>query len=122
MPRDGARHNFGDAQTTGDGMPTGTVKWVDTTKGYGFIAPDDGGEDLFVHISAVERSGLTGRADNQKPPISGRSEHQVRGAMLRILRDSARRADGDWSGRRESNPYHQLGRLRSYHYTTPAQS
>ena len=47
-------------------MPTVTVKWFNTTKGFGFIAPDDGGKDVFVHISAVERSGLTGLADNQK--------------------------------------------------------
>ncbi|MAI59199.1 MAG: cold-shock protein [Rhodobacteraceae bacterium] len=47
-------------------MPNGTVKWFNTTKGYGFIAPDDGDKDVFVHISAVERSGLTGLADNQK--------------------------------------------------------
>ncbi len=47
-------------------MPTGTVKWFNTTKGYGFIAPDEGGKDVFVHISAVERSGLTGLAENQK--------------------------------------------------------
>ncbi len=47
-------------------MPTGTVKWFNTTKGYGFIAPDDGGKDVFVHISAVERAGLTGLADNAK--------------------------------------------------------
>jgi CspA family cold shock protein len=47
-------------------MATGTVKWFNTTKGYGFIAPEDGGKDVFVHISAVERSGLTGLADNQK--------------------------------------------------------
>ena len=47
-------------------MPTGTVKWFNTTKGYGFIAPDGGGSDVFVHISAVERSGLTGLADDQK--------------------------------------------------------
>ncbi len=47
-------------------MPTGTVKWFNTTKGFGFIAPDEGGKDVFVHISAVERSGLTGLADNQK--------------------------------------------------------
>ncbi|MDU8943411.1 cold-shock protein [Ovoidimarina sediminis] len=47
-------------------MPTGTVKWFNTTKGYGFIAPDDGGKDVFVHISAVEQAGLTGLADNQK--------------------------------------------------------
>ena len=47
-------------------MPSGTVKWFNTTKGYGFIAPDEGGSDIFVHISAVEQSGLTGLADDQK--------------------------------------------------------
>ncbi|MEL6206859.1 MAG: cold-shock protein [Pseudomonadota bacterium] len=47
-------------------MPTGTVKWFNTTKGYGFIAPDEGGKDIFVHISAVERAGMTGLADNMK--------------------------------------------------------
>ena len=47
-------------------MPTGTVKWFNATKGYGFIAPDDGGKDVFVHISAVERAGLRELSDNQK--------------------------------------------------------
>ncbi len=47
-------------------MATGTVKWFNATKGYGFIAPDEGGKDVFVHIKAVERSGLTGLADDQK--------------------------------------------------------
>ena len=46
-------------------MPSGTVKWFNTTKGYGFIAPAGGGKDVFVHISAVERSGLTGLKDGQ---------------------------------------------------------
>ena len=46
-------------------MPNGTVKWFNTTKGYGFIEPEGGGNDVFVHISAVERPGLTGLADNQ---------------------------------------------------------
>lgn len=47
-------------------MPNGTVKWFNTTKGYGFIEPEEGGNDVFVHISAVEQSGMTGLADNQK--------------------------------------------------------
>ncbi len=54
-------------------MPAGSVKWFNTTKGYGFIAPEDGGKDIFVHISAVERSGLTGLADNQKVTYELRS-------------------------------------------------
>jgi len=47
-------------------MANGTVKWFNTTKGFGFIQPSDGGKDIFVHISAVERAGLTGLADDQK--------------------------------------------------------
>ena len=47
-------------------MANGTVKWFDATKGYGFIQPDDGSSDVFVHISAVERSGLSGLKDGQK--------------------------------------------------------
>ena len=65
-------------------MPTGTVKWFNTTKGYGFIAPEDGGKDVFVHISAVERSGLTGLADNQKVSfelMEGRDNRQMAGDL-----------------------------------------
>lgn len=47
-------------------MTTGTVKWFNATKGYGFIEPDDGSKDAFVHISAVERAGLTTLQEGQK--------------------------------------------------------
>ena len=47
-------------------MATGTVKWFNEQKGYGFIQPDSGGRDVFVHISAVERAGLRGLAEGQK--------------------------------------------------------
>ena len=47
-------------------MATGTVKWFNTTKGFGFIAPEDGSKDVFVHISAVERAGLNSLRDGQK--------------------------------------------------------
>jgi len=68
-------------------MPTGTVKWFNTTKGYGFIAPDDGGKDIFVHISAVERAGMTGLADNQKVEyelIEGRDGRQSAGELKSV--------------------------------------
>ena len=63
-------------------MANGTVKWFNSTKGFGFIAPEAGGNDVFVHISAVERAGLTGLADNQKVEFeleSGRDGRQSAG-------------------------------------------
>jgi CspA family cold shock protein len=68
-------------------MPSGTVKWFNTTKGFGFIAPDDGGADIFVHISAVEKSGLTGLADNQKVTfdlIDGRDGRKMAGNLAKV--------------------------------------
>lgn len=50
----------------GDIMSTGTVKWFNSTKGFGFIQPEDGSADVFVHISAVERAGMGGLQEGQK--------------------------------------------------------
>ena len=47
-------------------MATGTVKWYNPTKGYGFIVPDEGGNDVFVHVSAVEQAGMRSLAEGQK--------------------------------------------------------
>ena len=68
-------------------MPTGKVKWFNTSKGFGFIAPDSGGADVFVHISAVERSGLTGLADDQPigyELIDGRDGRPMAGNLEKI--------------------------------------
>ena len=65
-------------------MASGTVKWFNTTKGYGFIAPKDGGKDIFVHISAVERSGLTGLADDQKVTFDLESGRDGRESAINI--------------------------------------
>ena len=61
-------------------MANGTVKWFNATKGFGFIAPDGGKRDVFVHISAVERAGLTGLKDDQKVTfdiVSGRDGREA---------------------------------------------
>jgi len=68
-------------------MPTGKVKWFNETKGYGFIAPDDGGKDVFVHISAMERSGLTSLPENSKVSYELQSSRDGRenAADLRLV-------------------------------------
>ena len=68
-------------------MPNGTVKWFNTKKGFGFIEPEDGGKDVFVHISAVEASGLAGLEDNQKVTYElqeGRDGRQMAGVLKAV--------------------------------------
>lgn len=76
-------------------MPTGTVKFFNETKGYGFISPDEGGQDAFVHITAVERAGMGTLRENQR--VAYDLEPDRRGKMaatnLRDASDSAGQAD-----------------------------
>ena len=66
-------------------MATGTVTWFNTTKGYGFIAPEGGAKDIFVHISAVERSGLQGLKDNQKVEFEVQSGRDGRESAINLV-------------------------------------
>ena len=61
-------------------MATGTVKWFNTQKGFGFIQPDDGSKDVFVHISAVERAGLAGLGEGQKVNFEAKTD-KMRGKV-----------------------------------------
>lgn len=65
-------------------MATGTVKFFNTTKGFGFIAPDGGGKDVFVHISAVERSGLAGLNEGQKVSFDLEKDRQGRDSAANL--------------------------------------
>ena len=81
-PDNGENLVKGDAE-----MPNGTVKWFNTKKGFGFIEPEDGGKDVFVHISAVEASGLAGLEDNQKVTYElqeGRDGRQMAGDLKAV--------------------------------------
>jgi cold shock protein len=67
-------------------MATGTVKWFNATKGYGFIVPQDGGKDVFVHITAVQAAGLTGLNDGQRVSYDVQMERGKAAATnLRLL-------------------------------------
>jgi CspA family cold shock protein len=81
-------------------MPIGTVKFFNENKGYGFIAPEGGGQDAFVHISAVERSGMRTLRENQR--VSYELEEDRRGKMAATnLRDAS---DASASGEAEEAP------------------
>ena len=67
-------------------MATGTVKWFNATKGFGFIQPDGGAKDVFVHITAVQAAGLQGLSDNQKVSFEVRNERgKEAAANLKLL-------------------------------------
>jgi CspA family cold shock protein len=67
-------------------MATGTVKWFNTEKGYGFIQPSEGGKDVFVHITAVKAAGLAGLAEGQKVAYELRTERgKTAAADLKVL-------------------------------------
>jgi len=65
-------------------LSTGTVKWFNTTKGYGFIAPDDGAKDVFVHISAVTRSGIGSLHEGQRISFEVERGQQGRVAAVNL--------------------------------------
>lgn len=67
-------------------MPSGTVKWFNTTKGFGFIAPEDGGKDVFVHISAVERAGWSDLPDDTKLEYELREGRDGRESAVELVK------------------------------------
>ncbi|MGF1457002.1 MAG: cold-shock protein [Alphaproteobacteria bacterium] len=66
-------------------MATGTVKWFNAQKGYGFIQPDEGGKDVFVHISAVERSNVPHPADGQRITYDLETDRQGRTSAVNLV-------------------------------------
>lgn len=80
-------------------MPTGTVKWFNEMKGYGFIQPDEGGSDAFVHITAVERGGMRTLRENQR--VAYDLEQDNRGKTSAVNLRSA--DEGDQSGQPEQS-------------------
>ena len=65
-------------------MPQGTVKWFNPTKGYGFVAPDTGGKDVFVHISAVQKAGLRTLNEGQKLTFDIEEQPNGRAAAVNL--------------------------------------
>lgn len=67
-------------------MPKGTVKWFNPTKGYGFIAPENGGKDVFVHISAVQKAGMRSLNEGQKVGFEIEQQQNGREAAVNLSR------------------------------------
>ncbi|MBN66945.1 MAG: cold-shock protein [Rickettsiales bacterium] len=70
-------------------MANGTVKWFNTTKGYGFISPEDGGKDVFVHISAVQKAGLAGLDEGQQVSFDLEENRGKTAAANLVVSDAA---------------------------------
>lgn len=68
-------------------MPQGTVKWFNPTKGYGFVAPDTGGKDVFVHISAVQKAGMRTLNEGQKLNFDIEQQPNGRAAAVNLVTD-----------------------------------
>ena len=82
-------------------MPIGTVKFFNDSKGYGFIQPDEGGNDAFVHITAVERAGMRSLRENQR--VTYELEQDRRGKMSAVNLQSAEESAGGASAQPESS-------------------
>ena len=82
-------------------MPSGTVKWFNTVKGFGFIQPDDGSKDVFVHISAVDRAGLSSLHEGQKVEYELVPDNRGRSAAgnLSLVEGVGAISAGPWSVR-----------------------
>jgi cold shock protein len=77
------------AERGGAAMPKGTVKWFNPTKGYGFIAPDNGERDIFVHISAVQRAGMRTLNEGQQVGFEVEEQQNGRAAAVNLTSASA---------------------------------
>jgi CspA family cold shock protein len=95
-PRGGGGFGGGGGGTGGE-PGAGTVKWFNSTKGFGFIQPEDGGEDVFVHISAVERAGLNGLQEGER--VSYRAEPNPRTGKMSVVRLEGGEGGGGGGGR-----------------------
>jgi len=99
-PRGGGGFGGGGGGSSGGEPGAGTVKWFNSTKGFGFIQPEDGGEDVFVHISAVERAGLNGLQEGER--VSYRAEPNPRTGKMSVTRLEG--GEGGGGGARPPRP------------------
>jgi CspA family cold shock protein len=110
-----ARHYFGGGGNFGEiGVANGTLKWFNQTRGHGFIRPDDGGSDVFVHVSAVEKAGNTGLAEgarisyelvpDRRGTPAAQNLHSRGGLLVAVPASSSQVPDTVWTGRSRSSP------------------